>query len=152
VARPRTQVAFLLTQLGSVAADQFGERAAALELTRPESGILRLVARTPGQSQRTLAARLGSPPSRLVALIDGLQGRGLVERRRSIEDRRNHELYLTDAGQDLLRRLGEAAAEHEATVTAPLSPEERTELERLLQRLADHHGLTPEVHPGYRRI
>lgn len=148
----RTQVAFLLAQLGAHAAELFGERAAGADFTRPQSGLLRLIGRSPGRSQRAVAAALGAPPSRLVALVDGLEQRGLVERRRNAEDRRNYELYLTDTGRDALRELGKIAGEHESAVTAPLSASERRELNRLLGKLADAHGLTPGVHPGFRHL
>jgi DNA-binding MarR family transcriptional regulator len=145
-------VAFLLAQLGAHAAERFGERAAAVDFTRPQSGLLRLIGREPGQSQRAVAAQLGTPPSRLVALLDGLEARGLVERRRNPQDRRNHGLYLTGDGRAALARLSKVAAEHEAAITAPLSAAERTRLNALLVKLADGQGLTPGVHPGYRRL
>ena len=56
-------IAFLLAQLGAYAAERFGERAAALDFTRPQAGLLRLFSREPGQSQQAVA-RLGTPPSR----------------------------------------------------------------------------------------
>jgi DNA-binding MarR family transcriptional regulator len=95
---------------------------------------------------------LGTPPSRLVALVDGLEQRGLLERRRNAVDRRNYELHLTAAGRDAMRVLGAVGAEHEAAITSPLTRAERDELGRLLGKLADAHGLTPGVHPGYRTL
>ncbi len=151
VTKPRTQVAFLLAQLGAYAAEQFGERAGALDLSRPESGLLRLIGRSPGQSQRAIAAQLGTPPSRLVALVDGLEDRGLVERRRSATDRRNHELHLTGEGSATLSLLGQVAAEHEAAMTEGLTSKQKADLESMLRQLADRHGLTPGIHPGYQR-
>jgi DNA-binding MarR family transcriptional regulator len=148
----RTEVAFLLTQLGTFAAERFGERVAALDLTRPQAGLLRLVGRVPGQSQQAVAEQLGMPPSRLVALVDGLEDQSLVERRRSAVDRRHHALHLTDAGQQTLARLSGVAAEHEAAITAPLTDAERAALQALLGKLAAAHQLTPGVHPGYRHV
>jgi DNA-binding MarR family transcriptional regulator len=148
----RTDVAFLLAQLGAHAAELFKERAAALEFTRPQAGLLRLIARQPGQSQQALAATLGTPPSRLVALADDLERRGLIERRRNPVDRRNYALHLTDPGRAALRELSAAAAEHEAAITEPLAADERAQLHRLLTTLAAAHGLTPGVHPGYRAL
>jgi DNA-binding MarR family transcriptional regulator len=148
----RGGVAFLLAQLGAFAAERFGERAAALDFTRPQAGLLRVIAQQPGSSQQTIAAMLGTPPSRLVALVDGLEQRGLLERRRNAVDRRNYELHLTAAGRDAMRELGTVGAEHEAAITSPLTRAERDELGRLLGKLADAHGLTPGVHPGYRKL
>ena len=142
--------AYLLSQLGTLAAGRFGELLAPLELTPPEAGVLRLLAREGGISQRALAQRLGTAPSRVVTLVDGLEGKGLVTRRRSESDRRNHELHLTDAGTATLRRLRGVAERHEDDVLTGLTRAERDALRRLLGKLADSHGLDPEVHPGYR--
>jgi len=144
--------AFLLTQIGSHAAARFAERIAELDLTPPQTGLLRAVAVAPGQSQQALARLLGTPPSRLVALVDGLDERGLVERRRNPDDRRLHALHLTDAGHDLLRRIAEVGRAHNDAMCAALSDEERTTLTALLTRIAADHGLTPGVHPGYRHL
>ncbi|QLE75423.1 MarR family transcriptional regulator [Streptomyces rectiverticillatus] len=50
-----------------------------------------MIATRPGLSRRALAADLGVVPSRVVTLVDHLDGKGLVERRRSTEDRRNQQ-------------------------------------------------------------
>jgi len=144
--------AFLLTQLGSHAASRFAERISELDLTPPQTGLLRAVAVAPGQSQQSLARHLGTPPSRLVALVDGLDERGLLERRRNPDDRRLHALHLTDAGRDVLRRIAEVSHAHNDEMCAALTDEERTTLTALLARIAADHGLTPGVHPGYRRM
>jgi DNA-binding MarR family transcriptional regulator len=150
--RKQTDVALLLAQLGAYAGGQFGERAAKLDFTRPQAGLLRLIGRNPGQSQQAIAGRLGMPPSRLVTLVDGLEERGLVERRRNPADRRNYALHLTGAGEQALAGLSAAALEHEAAICAPLTAAERTQLQQLLSKLAAGHGLTPGVHPGYRAL
>ena len=152
MSRPQTHIAFLLAQLGAHAAEQFGTRAAQLDLTRPQSGLLRLIGRQPGQSQRAVAEQLGTPASRLVALVDDLEDRSLVERRRNADDRRNYELHLTAVGEKALRRLSETATEHEAAVTAALTASERSTLNALLEKLADAHQLRRGVHPGYRHL
>jgi DNA-binding MarR family transcriptional regulator len=151
-APPQPGAAFLLTQLGVHAAARFAERVAELDLTPPQTGLLRAVAVAPGQSQQSLARHLGTPPSRLVGLIDGLDERGLIERRRNPEDRRLHALHLTDAGFEVLRRISEAARAHDDEMCAALRDDERTTLRSLLARIAADHGLTPGVHPGYRHL
>lgn len=144
--------AFLLAQLGAFAAARFAERIAELDLTPPQTGLIRAIAADPGQSQQALARLLGTPPSRLVALVDGLDERGLVERRRNSTDRRLHALHLTEAGRALLGRIATLARAHDDAMCAGLDADERAHLRALLGRLADGHGLTPGVHPGYRRI
>ena len=150
--RKRTDIAFLVAQLGAYAADKFGERAAALDFTRPQAGLLRMISREPGQSQQAVARRLGTPPSRLVALVDGLEQRGLIERRRNPGDRRNYALHLTAAGERAMAALSQASLEHEQAISAPLTEAERAQLSSLLGKLAAAHGLVPGIHPGYRNL
>jgi DNA-binding MarR family transcriptional regulator len=144
--------AFLLAQLGAYAASRFAERIAEIDLTPPQTGLLRAIAAQPGRSQQALATLLGTPPSRLVTLVDGLDERGFVERRRNPDDRRLHALHLTEEGEKLLRRIGEVARAHDEAICGTLEPEERDTLRALLAKLAAEHGLTPGVHPGYRRL
>ena len=141
--------AFLLAQIGAHAARRFAERIAELELTPPQAGLLRSIARAPGRSQQVIADQLGTPASRLVALVDGLEKRGILERRRNPDDRRNYALYLTDAGLSFMNRLGMAAREHEDAICAGLSNSQREQLHGLLVRLAAEQQLTQLVHPGY---
>ena len=144
--------AFLLSQIGAHAAARFGRRIAELDLTPPQTGLLRAVAQAPGQSQQAMARHLGTPASRLVALVDGLDERGLLERRRNPDDRRLHALHVTDAGRELLGRIGEVARAHDDEICAALTADERTTLTALLSRVATDQGLTPGVHPGYRSL
>jgi DNA-binding MarR family transcriptional regulator len=148
-AAPRSNAAFLLAQIGSHAAARFAERLLAVGLAPPHAGILRILGATPGITQQALAARLQMVPSRLVALLDTLDSRGLVERRRNQEDRRSHALHLTAQGRKMLATLGEIARDHQRDLLAALSEEERRHLQDLLQRVVDQQGLTPHVHPGY---
>jgi DNA-binding MarR family transcriptional regulator len=147
----RSGNAFLLAQLGAHATGLFAERIATLDLAPAQAGLLRIVAIDPGLSQQVIAERLGTPPSRLVPLIDGLEKRGVVERRRNPADRRNHALYLTAEGGRLMGRLGQVAAAHEDAICGPLDPDERTQLGTLLRRLAADQGLQAGTHPGYAR-
>ncbi|TWF73525.1 MarR family winged helix-turn-helix transcriptional regulator [Kitasatospora viridis] len=145
-------VAFLLAQLGAHATELFAQRIAALDLTPPQAGLLRMLAATPGRSQRELADDLGMPPSRFVPFADGLEQRGLIERRRNAEDRRLYALHLTDQGFALLGELAGVAVAHEQQVCGALSEQERGQLLGLLRRVAEEQGLTPGVHTGFRSL
>jgi DNA-binding MarR family transcriptional regulator len=147
-----TGVGFLLAQVGAHGAARFAERLTPLGLTPPQAGILRAISAEPGRSQNAVAEQLRLHPSRLVALIDDLERAGLVERRRSLHDRRHSALHLTEQAGSMLARLGHAAAEHEADLCTALEPDERRQLARLLRRIADQQGLTPAVHPGFGQL
>ena len=144
---PRSKrAAFLLSQLGALASSRFAERTRELELTPSDAGVLRLLGRTPGLSQRSLADRLGAVPSRVVALIDSLELRGLVVRVRSSTDRRNYELWLTAEGIEVLGSLRQVAEQHEAELLAPLTRDQSAQLATLLAKLAAAHGLDTDLH------
>jgi DNA-binding MarR family transcriptional regulator len=148
----RPSAAWLLAQVGAHAAGQFARRLSALGLEPPHAGILRVVSSSGGISQQALANRLDIFPSRLVALVDELEGRGLLERRSNAEDRRTYALQLTDKGRKTLESIGRVAREHDDALCAALSDAEREKLAALLLRIAEHQGLKPGVHPGFRRL
>jgi DNA-binding MarR family transcriptional regulator len=143
------RIGFLLTQLGTDAATRFAVRTRALGITPAQAGVLRILGRRPGISQRDLADKLRTVQSRVVALIDSLEALGLVVRERSTTDRRNYELNLTEKGRLLLSRLRQVAEAHETDITRPLSDQQRAELAALLGILAEAAELEVDVHPGF---
>jgi DNA-binding MarR family transcriptional regulator len=98
-------------------------------------------------SQAALGRRSGIHLSDMVAAINELAERKLVERVSDPSDRRRNIISLTAAGKRQLRRLEKRLAETQDELLAPLSPEERQQLTELLSRLLDHHNRrtgTPE--------
>ncbi|HEU5271398.1 MAG TPA: MarR family winged helix-turn-helix transcriptional regulator [Jatrophihabitans sp.] len=136
-------IAILLAQLGRHSADRFTALIAELDLTGPQAGILRAIAGEPGRSQQALSDQLGLLPSRVVAFVDDLERRGLLERRRNPGDRRLYALYLTEQGEDLMTRLAAVSVAHEAEITAGLSDQQRAALSELLAGLAERQQLNP---------
>jgi DNA-binding MarR family transcriptional regulator len=145
-------VAFLLSQLGHRSASVFADLIASIDLTPPHAGILRAIASDPGRSQQALSGQLGLLPSRVVAYVDELEDRGYVERRRNPDDRRLHALYLTTTGKKIMTKIGELGRQHERLMTAGLDDKQRDTLRALLSAVAEHQGLMPHVHPGYRNL
>jgi DNA-binding MarR family transcriptional regulator len=143
--------AFLLAQVGAQAAVAFAERLSPHQLTPANAGILRLVAQSPGLSQQELAKRLRMHASRLVAFVDELEKKELLQRKSSAEDRRVYALYLTEKGTETLKLIGQVAREHQRALCAPLSDEEQILLADLLLRIAQSQGLEANVHPGFGR-
>jgi DNA-binding MarR family transcriptional regulator len=146
----RPSVAFLLAQVGASSSRRFAKALEALDFAPWGAGILRLLSRMPGISQQELAARLETHASRLVGMIDTLEKRGLVVREPNPEDRRLYSLRLTEAGEAMLGEIGKVAQAHNREVCAGLEEDEVQQLGLLLEKLAGLHGLTPEVHPGYK--
>jgi DNA-binding MarR family transcriptional regulator len=71
----------------------------------------------------------------MVGVLDRLESRGLIERRRGT-DRRTNGLWLTRAGRALLARALRRIAMHEKRIAARLSAAERRQLLELLGRIS----------------
>ena len=140
--------AFLLVQLGSAVARQFGDRLAPLGVEPRHVGMLTRLAANEGRSQQAIGELIGLNPTQMVFLVDELEERGFVERRRNPADRRSYGLFLTSAGRDMLARVREIAHAHQAALGSDLSPAEQEQLTSLLRRLAATQGLTWQSLPG----
>lgn len=153
-ARPhqRGGATFLLTQLGTHAADRFAARTAELGVSPPQIGLLWWLRQSPGQSQQALARQFNIQPSRVVTFVDELEEQGLAVRGKDPYDRRVRTVSLTERGERTIDAVGRAMGEHEDEITAPLSADERQVLVELLGRLAEHAELGSGVHPGYRNL
>lgn len=143
-----SSIAFLLSQVGIHAASQFAERLAKIDLQPPLFRILNLVDAAEGRSQQAIGEAIQVPPSRMVALVDELERRGLVERRPNPEDRRIRALYLTRKGRQKLARGREIAHAHEESLTEGMGAADRERLLRLLQQIVDRQTIGAGVHPG----
>ncbi len=146
--RPFEAVGFLISQLGFQSSRRFADRLEPLDLNPRTFALLRHIEAAEGEPQHALAEALRVPPSRMVALLDELEERGLVERRPHPTDRRARSLYLTRAGRRMLERAKKVTAEHEAELCADLTAAERKQLLGLLGRLAAGQGLAEGVHPA----
>jgi DNA-binding MarR family transcriptional regulator len=96
-------------------------------------------------SQQEAAEQLGIDRTTMVAHVDALEDKGLVERRRSPQDRRKNIVGLTPAGQKCLREAGQARDEVERDFLAPLGASGAAEFVRALQVLAASRGGDPPV-------
>lgn len=140
-------VGFLLSQLGSAGSRGFAEELAPLGIAPRQFAMLRYVEAGEGQSQQALGSALHIPASRMVAMVDELEDRGLLERRQNPGDRRSHALFLTGKGHKLLAKAFAVASAHEATVCASLTGAERSQLLHLLQKVGATLEVTAGVHP-----
>ena len=146
--RAPSTLAFLISQVGIHASRQFAERISAVDLTPPLFRVLNLVDAAEGQSQQAIGAAIEVPASRMVALVDELEQRGLVERRPDPADRRVRALHLTRKGKQSLARGRKIAKQHEEDLTRGLAAADRKRLLGLLQRMVDQQALGKGIHPG----
>jgi len=139
---------YLLVQLGFHVARRFSEQLAPLGLEPRQFGMLTRLAANEGRSQQAIGELMGLNATRMVFLVDDLEQRGLVERRRNPSDRRSHALYLTDLGRTKLREAQQSSAGPEGRIGASLTEQQRAQLTRLLRRLADEQGIAADSLPG----
>ncbi|HUB41256.1 MAG TPA: MarR family transcriptional regulator [Streptosporangiaceae bacterium] len=140
--------AFLLVQLGMEAARQFAKQLAPLGVEPRQAGMLYRLAANEGKAQQVIGELIGLNPTQMVFLVDELEGRGFIERRRNPADRRSYALYLTPAGRDMLSKIREAGRVHQEGFGASLSETEQGQLTELLRRIASDQHLAGESLPG----
>ncbi|MBQ1019447.1 winged helix-turn-helix transcriptional regulator [Micromonospora sp. D93] len=87
-----------------------------------------------GTGQQALAAILEMDSTNIVGLLNDLEAKQLIERRRSPEDRRRHVVELTEDGTKRLSEAECALAGAEDEVLGALDPAERETLYKLLSR------------------
>jgi DNA-binding MarR family transcriptional regulator len=99
-------------------------------------GLMTVLLQRPGITQQELAGLGNVDPSSMVALLDELEAQGLAERKVDPADRRRRAVQLTAAGKRKHRELQGKAMKALDAFLAPLSAEERDELNGLLRKLA----------------
>lgn len=121
--------------------NNFTEGMAETQVTPGQFGVMTLIASNEGLSQSAVARSLGVERSTMVAVIDGLEKRELVERKPSPTDRRSNALELSQKGHDLYERGLELANESDRKTASALSDEEVVQLVTLLRKLNSAAGI-----------
>lgn len=135
-------IGFLLSRMGTIAQKRFSTRLEALELTPRMWGALNVLEAAGTITQHGLCKRTGMDPSSMVATIDDLERKGLVERHAHPSDRRAYALHVTEAGRETLSQGREVVNEVQDELLAPLDEAEREQLRSLLVRLVTAAGNT----------
>ena len=90
----------------------------------------------PTRTQAALAASIGADKTRIIAVLDDLQERGLIQREPDPADRRVHLLSLTRAGRQARTSAQAGIRSREERLLARLPARDRAAFLRALQTLA----------------
>ncbi|MFJ8825386.1 MarR family winged helix-turn-helix transcriptional regulator [Streptomyces sp. NPDC102467] len=122
-------------------ADLLGAALAPYDVHPKELGVLSVIGADGAErSQNELASEIGMDRTTMVSVIDALEGKGLVERHRSVRDRRRNVVTLTETGITCLREADRARVEAEAAFLAPLDEDTAGQLTAALRTLYDAHA------------
>lgn len=135
---PARQLEFLLAEVVRLQLRVYNGRFRTTGLNQSQVAALIHLDRVEEISQTDLAERLGMRKAAAGTLIDGLEGKGLVERTRGREDRRLQLVSITDAGRRVVDEVDHMAEALGTALRQGISREERTQLVSILQRLRDN--------------
>ena len=147
-ARPPSLLAlpsYLLSQLSKFGRRRLETVLAEHDLALIHHAVLAALADFGPRSQQELADALDFDKSHLVARIDDLQRRGLVNRTQDPADRRRNQIALTPAGQALIDRLRPVAVESQQNFLQALSPTDQKRLISLLRQALDANDAAREA-------
>ena len=115
----------------------FSETFADLGLTQKQVSVLWLVGSEPGIAQIEVGGRLRMDRATTMTIVNRLQARGYLSRRRSSSDGRKQSLHLTAEGEAALDQAKGCIAQHEAWLKGRFSPDEVEKLVEMLERIHD---------------
>jgi MarR family transcriptional regulator, lower aerobic nicotinate degradation pathway regulator len=131
----------LLVKLGRALQRRFNDALRPSELTPRHVQVLEELRQGP-MSQQALADRVGVDPTKLVGLLNDLEGQHLVLRRRDPVDRRRHIVENSREGEARVDAALSAVAAVEDELLAALDGEQRAQLRELLVLAAESSGLS----------
>ena len=139
-ARLRALPSWLINQAAITANRLTTQELAGAGMRRYQFALLTALAEAGPASQAELSRGTSIDRSDMVATINDLAERGLVERMPDPADRRRNVVTITPAGRRELQALDRGVKQAQDALLAPLSAEDRAQLVELLTRVVEHHA------------
>jgi DNA-binding MarR family transcriptional regulator len=134
------RISLLLMQVAKAHRARMGEGLAGLGLHLGQETVLMQLWEEEGLTQSQLVERLGVEPPTVTKMLQRMERAGFVTRREDVRDARVSRVHLTPRGRKLEASVRAVARRAEEQLVKRLSPEERSELRRLLRTLRDAPG------------
>ena len=131
-------VGLAVTRLARTLSRAFDQALAEAGGSQPVWLVLLALTRHPDSTQRQLAEELDIREATLTHHLNGMERDGLVTRQRSPENRRVHQLALTDQGRAAFHRMREAAVSFDRRLRGDIPPADLTAMLGTLRQLADN--------------
>jgi MarR family transcriptional regulator, 2-MHQ and catechol-resistance regulon repressor len=110
-------------------------RRTGVDLTVSQFGVLEALHHLGPMHQRQIGTKLLKSGGNVTMVIDNLEKRRLVERRRDRKDRRFVSVHLTPAGERLIAEVFPVHVQSIVEEMGPLKPDEQDALARLCRKL-----------------
>lgn len=107
----------------------------ARELSHEQAFVLGYLVQNPGAIQRDIAEVSRTSAASVSSLLQGLERRGLIERRTEGDNARSKRVFATPAGTELIAGFDTAMAAADDVILAPLDQDERDTLHALLTKV-----------------
>jgi DNA-binding MarR family transcriptional regulator len=120
--------------------EQANKALAPLGIDGKELGVLVVIAGREPLSQQQVAQRLGVDRTTMVAMLDTLEGKGIVSRHPHAEDRRRNVVELTEAGRGIFTEALTVRDAAERAYLAPLSGPDARQLRSSLRAIVTGPG------------
>jgi DNA-binding MarR family transcriptional regulator len=130
---------FLLKRLGMAAKELAHDAYEEAGFSPIHHAVLALLDEGSRETQGAIADSLGYDRGMLVGILDELEEKRLIERKRDPNDRRRHVVRMTADGKRALTKLRAISRRNDDEFFAPLDEDERRQMYELMQRLADLH-------------
>ncbi|HDR9487228.1 MFS transporter [Burkholderia aenigmatica] len=127
-------VGFVLAKARNLVTSEMDAALKDLDITAQQMGVLLSLRSGSAATPFELSKLLGVDTGLMTRLLDKLEGKGLVERSRSVSDRRVVDLALTEAGQAVAAQIPEIAPKVLNARLRKFSKTEFDELSRLLRK------------------
>lgn len=128
-------VGYLMRRVQMKITQHLASRLEEHDLRPAQFTALSIIEQSPGLMQADLAKALAIEPPQAVLMINKLESQGLAMRIRSNPDKRSYGLFLSKAGEQLLKQLKDVVVQSDLDSTAALTGEERAQLLSLLNKL-----------------
>jgi len=135
--RPTQSIGFLINKARNILTVEMDAALKDLDISSQQMGILMSLSLGVAATPFELSKLLGIDTGLMTRMLDKLEAKGLLQRSRSLEDRRVVDLTLTEKGEEVAGQIPEVAPDVLNAHLKKFSKVEFEELRRLLRKFLD---------------